>query len=64
MTKYIAVCLLWAVLVFGAYYPVEAKTSYGPCVDFYIGQWYGGEIGGVLLFSKIGADCDKDGSWR
>ena len=37
----------------------EAKVSYGPCVDYYVGQWYGGEIGGALLFSKIGVNCDK-----
>jgi hypothetical protein len=43
---------------------VEAKMSYGPCVDYYVGQWYGGEIGGALLFGKIGANCDKTGGWR
>jgi hypothetical protein len=42
----------------------EAKVSYGSCVDYYVGQWYGGEIGGAMLFSKIGANCYKDGSWR
>jgi hypothetical protein len=43
--------------------PVSAKQSYGPCVDYYVGQWYAGEIGGVLLFGKIHANCREDGGW-
>lgn len=43
---------------------VEAKVSYGPCVDYYVGQWHGGEIGGAMLFSKIGANCEKAGNWK
>lgn len=60
----VALLLIFAAAMIVDCRTVEAKVSYGPCVDYYVGQWYGGEIGGVMLFSKIGANCDKAGGWK